>query len=67
MPMAIGSVPFTCFSYGQPGHKVTDCPVKNAALPTPTLARQVLVQIRLQKNITGAAYGRLTHLTMEDT
>ena len=65
-PTAIGNVPFTCFGYGQPGHKVADCPMKNTAPPTPTLARQAAAQGASHKPTMGPTYGRLTHLTMED-
>ena len=36
MPTSTGSAPFTCFSCGQPGHKIAECPVKNSTLPAPT-------------------------------
>ena len=65
-PTTIGSVPFFCFGYGQPGHKVADCPMKNAAPPTLTLVRQVVVLGMPHKNITRATHGPITHLTMED-
>jgi hypothetical protein len=28
-PTSIGSTPFTCFSCGQPSHKIVECPIKN--------------------------------------
>ena len=52
-PTATGSVPFTCFGYGQPGHKVADYPMKNVAPPSLTPVRQAVAQGASQKPAVG--------------
>ena len=59
-------MPFTYFGYGKLGHKVIDCPMKNAAPPVLTLTRYVSIQGMPCKNVAGAIHGCLTHLTMDD-
>jgi hypothetical protein len=38
-PTSTGSAPFTYFGYGQPGHKIAECPIKNGTPPTSTQTR----------------------------
>ena len=65
-PTSTGSALCICFGCGQPGHKITDFPVKNAALPTQTPARQTPIQGTPYKNIAGATRCYLNHLIAKD-
>jgi hypothetical protein len=67
MPTSTGSVPFTCFGCGQPGHKIAECPVKNGTPPASTQTRQTATPAAPRKNIAGAVRSRLNHMTAEDT
>ena len=51
-PTPIGGAPFTCFAYGQPGHKAAECPQSSAAQ---------------KSQFKGSATrGRLNHLDAEE-
>jgi hypothetical protein len=62
-PTAIGNVPFACFTYGQPGHKAANCPLRVTAPLALTPARQAPAQVVPHKLVVGATRGCLTHLT----
>jgi hypothetical protein len=65
-PTSTVSAPFTCFGCGQPGHKITECPIKNGTLPTSTQTRQTATPAAPRKNVAGAVRSRLNHMTAED-